>query len=152
MGDRMQTRQLSEQAASECLGFSVRRAARAVARHYDDALAPLGLKGTQFSLMNATFLMDGASISALAEALVMDRTTLTRNLRPLQESGLLEISPGEDRRNRFVRLTPQGRKLLDKALPVWAETQRRLVDRIGAPLARRLAHDLGELTDCTHGR
>ena len=151
MVDRKQTRQLSEQAAVECLGLRVRRAARAVARHYDDALAPLGLKGTQFSLLNAAFLMDGASIGALAETLIMDRTTLTRNLRPLQESGLLEVRPGEDRRNRFITLTPQGRRLLDEALPVWAETQSGLVDRMGAPLARRLAQDLGELTNRTRG-
>ena len=146
-----QIEQLSEQAASECLGFSVRRAARAVARHYDDALAPLGLKGTQFSLMNAAFLMGGAPISTLAHALVMDRTTLTRNLRPLQESGLLETRPGEDRRNRFVMLTPQGVDLLGKALPVWAETHGKLVAQLGEPLARSLAQHLGKLTARTRG-
>jgi len=151
MSIKAETQGLSQQAASECLGFSVRRAARAIARYYDEALAPLGLKGTQFSLINAAFLMNGASISALAHALVMDRTTLTRNLRPLQESGLLETRSGEDRRNRFVTLTPQGIRLLRRSLPVWAETHAKLVAQTGTPLARRLAHDLGELTARTRG-
>ena len=151
MAIEKQIQRLSEQAASECLGFSVRRAARAIARHYDEALAALDIKGTQFSLMNAVQLMDGAPISALAHALVMDRTTLTRNLRPLQQKGLLEIRPGEDRRNRFVTLTPQGVGLLGKALPLWAATHGRLVAQMGAPLAKRLAHDLEELTARTRG-
>lgn len=137
---------LGRQAARECLGFGVRRAARAVGRLYDDALAPLGIKGTQFSLMNAALLMDQPSIGQLADALVMDRTTLSRNLRPLQQAGLLEIRHGEDRRSRQVKLTAAGRSLLGDALPVWERTHAALVSRLGRSQAKQLSGDLAGLT------
>ena len=149
MTNERKVRQLGRQAAEQCLGFSVRRAARAVSRHYDEAFAPLGIKGTQFSLMNAAYLMNGASIGSLAEVLVMERTTLTRNLRPLQQSGLIDIQPGADRRNRSIKLTAEGIRLLHKALAIWADTHARLVQQLGSPTASRLARDLGKLTALT---
>lgn len=146
MIDDMTMSNLGRQAAQECLGFGVRRAARAVGRMYDDALAPLGIKGTQFSLLNATYLMQQASIGQLADALVMDRTTLSRNLRPLQQAGLVESQRGEDRRNRYIRLTGKGRTLLGEALPIWSQTHARLVSLLGKTQARRLSNELAELT------
>lgn len=146
MIDETMLRRLGRQAARECLGFGVRRAARAVGRLFDDALAPLGIKGTQFSLLNATMLLDRPSVGQLADALVMDRTTLSRNLRPLQQAGLVDMLPGEDRRSRLIHLTDEGRALLAEALPIWSQTHTTLVSLLGEARARLLSEELAELT------
>jgi DNA-binding transcriptional ArsR family regulator len=78
--------------ARTCVAGNLRRVSRAAAKVYDDALRPSGLRGTQFNLMTAIILMGPVTISKLAEGLVMDRTTLTRNLGPLQKQGLVDIS------------------------------------------------------------
>ena len=144
--------QLSRLAAQECIGFRVRRAARVVAQVYDDALAPLQIKGTQFSLLNAISLSDGPTISRLAATLLMDRTTLTRNLKPLQAAGLVALQPGDDRRRRMVRLTGAGQALLADALPLWRRAQLGLVRQLGLELEERISQDLGRLTEVArHG-
>ncbi|WP_296900683.1 MarR family winged helix-turn-helix transcriptional regulator [Thiohalocapsa sp.] len=81
-------------AAEGCLGFAVRRSARALAQYFDAALSPAGIKATQFALLNAVFLLDRPGIQTLAEALGMDRTTLTRNLRRLVHQGWVLLSAG----------------------------------------------------------
>src|SRR5271170_487484 len=92
-----------------CLCLHVQRAARALARRFDDALRPLGLTNGQFSLMMALNRPEPPTMTALAEFLAMDRTTATAALKPLQRRGLLTITPDPaDRRSRLVRLTPQG--------------------------------------------
>lgn len=139
--------QLSRLAAAECLGFSIRKAARVASQVYDDALAPAGLRGTQFSLLNALALTGGATITELARALVMDRTTLTRNLGPLRKEGLVEVVRGEDRRQKTVALTAAGRKRLDQALPLWRDAQNALLSAMGEQRAERLRNDLGVLVE-----
>ena len=98
----------TRQVAAGCSCGSLRRASRAVTQLYDGVLQPSGLKATQFTLLVAAARLKAAPISLMAEALVMDRTTLTRNLKPLVKDGLLAVEPGEDRRSRWIRLTPQG--------------------------------------------
>ncbi len=108
---------------NECLCLHLQRAARAVARRFDDAFRPLGLTSGQFSLMFALTRMEKPGISAVANVLAMDRTTLTANLKPLKRDGLVKIAiDKEDRRGRHLTLTASGRALLATALPVWRRT------------------------------
>jgi DNA-binding MarR family transcriptional regulator len=107
-----------------CLCLHVQRAARVVARRFDDALRPLGLTNGQFSLMVSLNRPQPASMNAVAALLAVDRTTLTANLKPLERRGLLKVSvDNNDRRNRTITLTAKGRKLLKTAYPIWEQTQ-----------------------------
>jgi len=132
----------SRHAAGDCLAFAVRKAARVLTQTYDESLAPVALKSTQFSLLNAANLADGVGINRLAEIMAMDRTTLTRNLRPLVSEGLIDLRPGADRRSRTIRITPAGRRRLARALPLWREAQNRAVERLGVARSDRLRRDL----------
>lgn len=102
----------------------VRRTARHVTRHYDRALKPAGLKLTQYSLLANLVRAGGLSITDLAERLAMDRTTLTRNLRPLERAGWIELHPGPNRRTRAVAITPLGRRIYERAQPLWRQAER----------------------------
>ena len=114
-----------------CLCLHVRRAARALARRFDDALRPLGLTQGQFSLLMSLNRPAPPRIGDVAALLAMDRTTLTANLKPLERRGLLKVKADrEDKRSRRLTLTPSGRSLLVAAAPVWtrahAEAERLL--------------------------
>lgn len=106
-----------------CLCMYLQRAARAVARTFDDALRPVGLTSGQFSILMSLNRPDKPKQGSVAELLAMDRTTLTANLKPLQRRGLLEVSTDpNDKRNRLLSLTDDGRDLLVKAYPIWTTT------------------------------
>jgi DNA-binding MarR family transcriptional regulator len=106
-----------------CLCLHVQRAARALARRFDEALRPLGLTNGQFSLMMSLNRPEPPAITAVAALLAMDRTTLTAALKPLERRGLVKVTPDRlDRRSRRLSLTAQGKELLASALPVWEET------------------------------
>jgi DNA-binding MarR family transcriptional regulator len=114
-----------------CLCLHVQRAARALARTFDEALRPLGLTHGQFSLLMSLNRPAPPSIGSVAELLAMDRTTLTANLKPLERRGLIKVTVDrEDKRSRRLVLTASGRALLVAAVPVWkrthAATERRL--------------------------
>lgn len=106
-----------------CLCLGAQRAARALARRFDEALRPAGLTNQQFSLLMALNRPEPASMAPVARLLAMDRTTLTAALKPLERRGLLrvEASPS-DRRRRHVRLTEAGHAALLGALPIWRQT------------------------------
>jgi DNA-binding MarR family transcriptional regulator len=107
-----------------CLCLHVRRAARAVARRYDEALRPLGLSSGQFSLLMSLNRPEPAGMAAVSALLGMDRTTLTANVKPLERRGLVAVTvDAADRRGRHMTLTPAGRALLIAALPLWEQTQ-----------------------------
>jgi DNA-binding MarR family transcriptional regulator len=106
-----------------CLCLYVQRAARALGRRFDDALRPLGLTNGQFSLMMSLNRPEPPGMTAVASLLGMDRTTLTAALKPLQRRRLLTITADPaDRRGRIMTLTPKGRRLLARAVPVWRRT------------------------------
>ena len=111
-------------------------------RLYDDILRPSGLRATQFSLLTVVRLLGEATIGGLAEAAVMDRTTLTRNLKLLAAAGLIMIREGADARVREVTLTAAGRARLAAAEPRWALAQRRLTEAMGPARMARLLEDL----------
>jgi DNA-binding MarR family transcriptional regulator len=124
-----------------CLCLHVQRAARVVARRFDDALRPLGLTNGQFSLLVSLSRPGPASMSAIASLLAVDRTTLTANLKPLERRGLLKIAADKvDRRNRTITLTAKGRKLVRTAYPIWERTHDALEKPLKAP--NRLRSDL----------
>jgi DNA-binding MarR family transcriptional regulator len=103
-----------------CLCLHVQRAARALARRFDEALRPLELTNGQFSLLMSLNRPQPAPMSSVAALLAMDRTTLTAALKPLERRRLLKISTDpKDRRARLLTLTPKGMALLTKALPIW---------------------------------
>ena len=103
-----------------CLCLHVQRAARALARRFDEALRPLGLTNGQFSLMMSLNRPEPPAMGAVASLLAMDRTTLTAALKPLERRGLLKITTDRnDRRSRRLELTRKGRRLLAQAVPVW---------------------------------
>jgi DNA-binding MarR family transcriptional regulator len=108
-----------------CLCLHVQRAARALARRFDDAFRPLGLTNGQFSLLMSLNRPEQPGMASVAALLAMDRTTLTAALKPLQRRGLLHIAADpEDRRARLMTLTPRGKRLLTRAIPIWKRTHR----------------------------
>ena len=113
-----------------CLCRSTRRAARALTRAYDTALAPAGLTVSQFSLLAVLASHGPLGVTRLAAELDLDRTTLTRNLKPLVKAGLVETRSGRDARARPVALTRLGRKRFAAARPLWARTQADMVARL----------------------
>ncbi len=125
-----------------CACANLRKAVRAVSQLYDDAFRPIGLRATQLGLLGATGMLGPLTINRLAEAIVMDRTTLTRNLRPLQKQGLLRIRPGKDRREREVSITKRGEIILAKGYPLWKKAQGKVVKGLGQERVNRLLKDL----------
>ncbi len=114
-----------------CLCLYTQRAARALARLFDDALRPVGLTNGQFSLLMSLNRPEPPSMGPVATLLAMDRTTLTAALKPLERDGLLTITPSpNDRRNRLLTLTPKGMKLLVKATPIWRQTHQALEQKL----------------------
>ncbi|AIS11770.1 MarR family transcriptional regulator [Pseudomonas chlororaphis subsp. aurantiaca] len=130
---------------SLCLCTNLRRAARGVSRFYDGALDGFGINVAQYSLLSNLQRLDQPSISSLAEAMGLDRSTLGRNLRVLEGEGLVRLSEGEDQRNRIVQLTEEGQQRLLAALPAWEAAQQRLIDRLGAEKRETLLALLNEL-------
>ena len=126
-----------------CAVFNLRKASRVVTQLYEEIMKPSGILPTQFTLLVASRAWGPITISSMAEALVMDRTTLTRNLKPLEREGLLSVSPGkDDQRAREVSLTSKGLKQLKQALPLWNEAQRKIKQSLGTSRLDQLLRDL----------
>jgi DNA-binding MarR family transcriptional regulator len=116
---------------SACTCANLRKAARVVTKIYDAALQSTGLKATQFTVLATLVKRGGTPLTRLAEALVMDRTTLTRNLKPLVRRGLICIEQEVDQRVRRVSLTRDGKHLFESARPGWEQAQSRIVESLG---------------------
>lgn len=130
---------------TQCLCTNLRRASRGISRHYDGALDGFGINVAQFSLMSNLKRLDQPSISSLAEAMGLDRSTLGRNLRVLEGAGLVKMSEGEDHRNRLVCLTEEGERRFNAAWPAWEAAQQQLVARLGEDRREQLLQLLDEL-------
>jgi len=118
---------------NECACLKVRTAARSVTRLYDDAFRPVGLRATQLSVLVAVAFGEAVSIASLSRLLGMDRSTLTRNLRPLEANGLVSLGPEGHHRSRTLRITTKGEQLVRKALPIWEKTQEKLREELKNP-------------------
>ena len=130
-----------------CAAGNLRRTSRALTQLYDELLQPSGLRVTQFSLLVNIGREEQATIGRLAELLIMDRTTLTRNLRVLEKDGLIATVDDGDKRTHAVRLTAKGERALVKALPLWEQAQTRIVSGVGEEKFRGLLKDLSALAE-----
>jgi DNA-binding MarR family transcriptional regulator len=128
-----------------CACGRLRRAARALTQLYDDAMAPAGLRVTQFSLLRTLARRGSTRITELAAAVLLDRTALSRNLDPLAARGLVAIVPGRDARTREVAITAAGKAALRTALPHWERAQARVGKRLGTAKLDALISTLAEI-------
>ena len=130
-----------------CLCLHLQRAARAVARRFDQALRPFGITNGQFSLLMSLNRPAPPTMGDVATLLAMDRTTLTAALKPLEREGLVSVGVDPaDKRNRRLALTDKGRARLAKAVPIWKRTHAALDRDLGWPNAARLRADLRRLS------
>jgi DNA-binding MarR family transcriptional regulator len=117
-----------------CLCLHAQRAARALARRFDEALRTLDLTNGQFSLLMSLNRPVPPNLGSVANLLAMDRTTLTAALKVLERRGLVKVAVDkEDRRNRLLRIAPAGRRLLNRAFPIWRKAHAALEKEIAAP-------------------
>lgn len=135
--------------SSVCICNNLRRAARLVTNYYDKLLEPAGLRVSQATILVVLYLSGEQTISELAAQLELDRTTMTRNLKPLAQKGFLTIAPGSDQRTRVVALTPDGEAALLEVLPLWEQTQAYMVEGIGEANASLLLTQLSQAADLT---
>jgi DNA-binding MarR family transcriptional regulator len=117
--------------ARHCIAVRLRLLNRVVTNFYDDALRPLGLKVSQLNILIVTAKLGLARPAQVCEILQLDTSTLSRNVKPLQTHGWLEVVPAEDARTHPFRLTPQGSRLIEKAVPAWERAQRRATELLG---------------------
>jgi len=115
-----------------CACFNVRKSARVITKHFDDALQSLELKPTQFTILAVLSSVDAITVTDLAEYMILDRTTLTRNLRPLEKQGMIKTGPGEDKRTRMISLSKKGLNKLEKAIPLWKQAQKNVTKYMGS--------------------
>ncbi len=118
-------------AETACSCTRLRRTARLITQAYDEALKESGLKITQYAVLANAARAEGLSISDLADRLALERTTLTRNLRPLERDGFIEVTKGSDRRARAVHVTEAGRRLYKATFPKWQAVENRFRDGMG---------------------
>ncbi|MFZ0304564.1 MAG: MarR family transcriptional regulator [Terracidiphilus sp.] len=115
-----------------CICLHVQRAARALARRFDEAFRPLDLTNGQFSLLMSLNRPEPPHMGSVADLLAMDRTTLTAALKPLERRGLVHVAKDqEDRRSRILILTVKGRELMARAVPIWEQTHAEVEEQLG---------------------
>ena len=134
-----------------CNCLAVRQAARNLTSIYDQALDPINLRVTQFSILYKLESRGKIRVSELAAILVMDRTTLTRNLRPLERQGFIAHLQREDRREHWVTLTPAGREKFKTAQRYWAKAQNQFEAAFGRRKASHLRETLRSVAGMSRG-
>jgi DNA-binding MarR family transcriptional regulator len=139
-------RRACREVALSCACLSLRKAARSVTHVFREALRPVGLQPTQFTLLVALRLLDAVTVSDLAEEVVTDPTTLSRNLAVMERLGLITFARGDDRRTRLVRLADAGHEALAQALPIWQETNERLIRAMGGQQLAEVLRQVDTLT------
>jgi DNA-binding MarR family transcriptional regulator len=129
-----------------CMCLAVQRAARALARRFDEAMRPFDLTNGQFSLLMSLNRPQPPNLSSVASLLAMDRTTLTAALKPLERRNLVNVTPDPaDKRSRLLSLTPEGMRLLSDVTPIWTSTHRELERQLGEGEHDRLLSSLTKL-------
>jgi len=134
--ERMQT--MIDKIAGECVAVRVRMLNRVITNIYDDALRSLDLKVSQMNILVAAAKMGTARPMEVCEHLHLDVSTLSRNLERMKARGWLEVVADEDGRSQPFRLTPQGRKLLEKAVPAWSKAQQQVTKVLGDGFVEQL--------------
>lgn len=110
-----------------CVCHNLRKASRTITRLYDEFLKPSGIQATQLTILLGTKILQPVPLKRLSKASMMDRTTLSRNLKPLEKNRLIRVELGQDRRERIVTLTDTGEKVLVKAYPLWEHAQNKII-------------------------
>ena len=132
--------------STPCLCLALRRASRAVSRLYDEEMRRVGLRTTQYSILR--LLRDAGEVRQrdLGEVTVHEQTTLTRNLRPLVDAGWVAVRTGEDRREKWLRITPTGLAKLEEARPKWLRAQERMKSLLPESVWQNLMTVLPDVT------
>ncbi|HWB11250.1 MAG TPA: MarR family winged helix-turn-helix transcriptional regulator [Pirellulales bacterium] len=131
--------------ARNCIAVRLRSLNRVVTNFYDDALRPLGLKVSQLNILVVTAKLGLARPAQVCDILQLDTSTLSRNVERMRANGWLEVVPEEDARAQPFRLTPQGKRLIDKAFPAWEKAQRQAADLLGEQGSALLDKAAGKL-------
>ena len=130
-----------------CMCSSFRRTSRALTQLYEEAMRPLGLRATQFTILLVLSRTGEVSQGQLGGMLAMDSTTLTRTLRIMGRHGWIAERPGRDRRERLLRLSSGGEAQLKRALPAWEKVQARLRNQLGEQPWKNLLQLTSQVTD-----
>jgi DNA-binding MarR family transcriptional regulator len=139
-----------EDAAKLCMCYNLRKASRAITQFYDNMLEPSGLAITQFSLLVGLSIAEDPTITKMANEMIIDRTTLTRNLSILQNHGLIKITgSGNDKREKNIIITSKGKELLAKALPHWEKAQSTVIQKFGKKNCNDMLLDLSKIIKLT---
>lgn len=129
----------------DCPCLSLRQASRMVAQLFDEALIPVELLSTQLPVLVLVSLHQPLTITRLASLLVMDRTTLTRVMKPLFSRGLIKTTTSRDKRKSLLQITPKGIEVLEEAYPLWKKTQRQIVGGLGDDQWKIVREKLGRV-------
>jgi DNA-binding MarR family transcriptional regulator len=127
---------------TQCACLNARKVSRQLSQLYDSVLRPAGIRSTQLPLLATIGIRGPMLLTELADAVVLDRTTLTRSLAHLERNGWVKTRSGVDLRTREIHLTPAGRRVLQRAMPLWDEAQSRVRGALGALAAEQLVAGL----------
>ncbi len=142
---------MKKPALRDCNCVALRKAARRISNFYDAQLATSGLRATQFAILALVHELGEASVNVIAEKLALDRTTAGKNLRPLEQTGLVKVAPSKhDRRQRAISVTRAGQAALKIAVPLWRQAQNRFEAANGAENAAALRESLRALKFAPH--
>jgi len=133
----------------QCCCFNMRKVTRAVTQYFDRFLEPAGVRATQFTLLVALFSTKGKTLTEIAEDLVMDRTTLTRNLKPLEKMGLIATVQTLDKRSKAYMLTEKGEQTVDRCIPMWQQAQNSVVNSLGDETYKDIVGKLSRMLTIT---
>jgi DNA-binding MarR family transcriptional regulator len=132
-----------------CASTNFRKASRSVTQLFDQYLAPIGLRSTQLTILVAAQVFGPCSLGRLASELVMDRTTITRNIQPLVNQGLLQVTGKTGRGGKSVEITKAGQEAMVSAVPFWKEAQGHLMRRMGKDRWDRVMVDLTSVVEAS---
>ena len=133
--------EIAESTTAACISTRVRQLSRIITRVYDDALRPLGITASQFTLLTQLAQQDGITAVEIGHSLDIEKSTLSRNLKRLLALGLITMDPPAGRRGRGLHLTPKGELSIQKGFPVWKDAQTRTI-RVMGPESRATLDDL----------
>lgn len=135
----------------KCTCFNFRKSTRAVTQFFDHCLEPAGIRATQFTLLVSMAATSAPTLTEMASSLVMDRTTLTRNLKPLEKLGFIATIEARDKRSKAYALTDKGREVLVSAFSLWKDAQTRVIEALGEERFHHLIKELEHVTKLISG-
>lgn len=145
-----QNAQYYESINQRCCCFNMRKVMRAVTQYYDRSLESTGIRATQFTLLVALSSTSAKTLTEIADSLVMDRTTLTRNLKPLEKMGFITTVQPLDKRSKGYVLTDAGKEVVNRSVPLWEEAQNSIVNALGEERYFNILSELEQLLKTTN--